>query len=150
VRFEPRPVVDSVAAALVLPSFVGLSPKGQRYARHQPQAEVIALRGSAVQVGASFTKPVAKATVVVLKAGEKGEGVAERVPMTLEDARVKADDDKALVIQGGFALFDVNPDHPGYGVECEDENGFATLSPPRRGIGHAPDEPPLVTLLQEV
>ncbi len=72
VRFEPRPVVDSVSAAVVLPSFVGVNPKGMRYNRPQPQGEVIALRGSGVQVGAAFTKPVAKATLVVLKAGEKG------------------------------------------------------------------------------
>src|SRR5205823_358826 len=31
VRFEPRPVVDQVAAAVVLPSFVGLNPQGRRY-----------------------------------------------------------------------------------------------------------------------
>jgi hypothetical protein len=140
VRFEPRPVVDAVEAAVVLPSFVGLNPKGQRYGRVQPQAEVIALKHSAVQVGARFTKPVAKATVVVLKAGDKGgDAVAERVPMRLIE-----DDREAL------AQFDVQPEHTGYRVECEDVNGFANLFPPRRGIAHAPDEPPLVTLLQEV
>ncbi len=140
VRFEPRPVVDSVSAAVVLPSFVGVNPKGMRYNRPQPQGEVIALRGSGVQVGAAFTKPVAKATLVVLKAGEKGgDAVAEKWPMKLDDDA-----------KGGFAFFDVKPEHTGYRVECEDENGFKNLFPPRRGIAHAPDEPPLVTLLQEV
>jgi hypothetical protein len=140
VRFEPRPVVDQIAASVVLPSFVGLNPAGKRYTRSQPQAEVIALRGSAVLVEATFTKPVAKATVVVLEAGEKGgDVVAAKHPMTLDDGAA-----------GGFAVFDVKPEHTGYRIECEDANGFANLFPPRRGIGHAPDEPPLVTLLQEV
>ncbi len=59
---------------------------------------------------------------------------------------MKLDDDG----KDGFAFFDVKPEHTGYRVECEDENGFKNLFPPRRGIAHAPDEPPMVTLLQEV
>jgi hypothetical protein len=140
VRFEPRPVVEQITASVVLPSFVGVNPAGKRYSRSQPQAEVIALRGSAVLVDATFTKPVAHGTVVALKAGEKGgDVVASKHPMTLDDGA-----------KAGFAVFDVKPEHTGYRIECEDENGFANLYPPRRGIAHAPDEPPLVTLLQEV
>jgi hypothetical protein len=49
-----------------------------------------------------------------------------------------------------MAQFDEKPEYTCYRIECEDANGFKNLYPPRRGIAHAPDEPPLVTLLQEV
>lgn len=138
VRFEPRPVVTEVNAWVLLPKYV--DPKGEnRYERFQPQGEVRALPDSAVRVAAATSKPVAKATLVLLARDEAGQEREERrLPMTVADDRSAAE-----------AVFDLPPRPSGYRIEVADEYGFANAHPPRRGINLAPDEPPRVNLLQE-
>jgi hypothetical protein len=143
VRFEPRPVVDSVAAVVVYSEFVGLDPKGKPYRKLMPEGDIVALPGYSAIIAASFSKPVVTATVVFLKTDPKsGEVVAKRVPMDLME------EDGALTF--AQATVPLDPAHTGYRIECVDANGFGNAFPPRRNIGFAPDEPPRVALLQEV
>lgn len=138
VRFEPRPVVTEVNAWVLLPKYV--DPKGEsRYERFQPQGEVLALPDSAVRVAVTTSKPVARATLVVLARDEAGqEHPARRVEMG-----------RTADGLGAEAVFELPPRPLGYRVEVADEYGFANSHPPRRGINLAPNEPPRVNLLQE-
>lgn len=139
VRFEPRPVVQSIAAMVILPDYVGKTPDGRPYARFMPQAEVVALADSQVRVAATASKPIVSATVILYGRDEKGKEVeARRVPMELrgEDA--------------AEATFTLPPRPTAYRIEVTDKNGFANANPPRRGIALAPDDPPRVQLLAEV
>ena len=139
IRFEPRPVVDSIAAMVILPDYVGKTPDGQPYARFLPQGEVVALADSKIRVAASATKPIVNATVVVLGRDESGKEVeAKREPMAL-----RADN-------AADVTFTLPPRPTGYRIEVTDANGFANANPPRRGIKLAEDEPPRVQLLAEV
>jgi hypothetical protein len=138
VRFAPRPVVTEVNAWVLLPKYV--DPKGQnRYEQFQPQGEVLALPDSAVRVAVTTSKPVARATLVVLARDETGqEQPARRVEMSRAADGLAAE-----------AVFDLPPRPSGYRVEVADENDFANSHPPRRGINLSPDEPPRVSLLPE-
>jgi hypothetical protein len=138
VRFEPRPVVTEVNAWVLLPKYV--DPKGEsRFERFQPQGEVRALPDSAVRVAVSTSKPVARATLVLLARDESGqEREARRMSMN------RADDGRAAEV-----VFELPPRPSGYRIEVDDEHGFANSHPPRRGINLAPDEPPRVSLLSE-
>lgn len=140
VRFEPRPVVQEISAWVLMPTYV--DPEGQRrYERFQPQGEVIAFADSAVRVEVTASKPVRSATLVLFTRDDKGgpEKESGRKPMTLSADRTRAD-----------AQFDVAARPSAYRVELVDDNGFANLNPPRRGVSLAPDKPPQVRLLREV
>lgn len=139
VRFEPRPVVQEVAAWVLMPAYV--DPEGKRrYERFQPQGEVFAHAGSAVRVEATTSKPVRSATVVVTGRDDGGKEVeVARVPMTLSADRQRA-----------VGRFDLPPRPTAYRVEATDDNGFGNLNPPRRGLTLAPDQPPQGKLLDEV
>jgi hypothetical protein len=139
VRFEPRPVVQSIAAMVILPDYVGKTPDGRPYARFMPQAEVVALADSQIRVAAAASKPIVSATCILYGRDEKGKEVeVRRVPMELrgEDA--------------AEATFTLPPRPTAYRIEVTDKNGFANATPPRRGITLAPDDPPRVQLLAEV
>jgi hypothetical protein len=139
IRFEPRPVVDSIAAVVILPDYVGKTPDGLPYARFLPQGEVVALADSKIRVAATSTKPIATATLVVLGRDESGKEVeAKREPMAL------------ITADGAEATFTLPPRPTAYRIEVTDANGFANANPPRRGIKLAEDEPPRVQLLAEV
>lgn len=140
VRFDTRPGVKELAAWVLLPSYV--DPEGKRrYERFQPQGEVLAPVDATVRVEALATKPIATATLVLLtrdpKTGTEKDGT--RMPMILTEDRTAA--------VGSFEMA-TNPS--GYRVELVDDNNFANLSPPRRGVSALPDEPPEVELLQEI
>jgi hypothetical protein len=138
IRFAARPVVQEVEATVILPKYV--DPSGKReYARPQPQGEVVALADSSVEVGASFSKPVAGATVVVFRRDAGREVEAGRYEMTLAESR-----------EAGSARFAVAAGMSGYRVECVDEHGFRNANPPHRGVSVAADNPPEVSLLPEV
>jgi hypothetical protein len=140
VDFAPRPVVSDVQAWTVLPEYLGKNPKGERYERFMPRGEVVALPGSDARVEATFSKPVRTARLVLIE--RPADGPEHDLP-----AR-----EMALSADGTTAAdrFPVRRGVIAYRIEAEDEHGFATLSPPRRGIQIPPDEPPRVSLLQEV
>lgn len=139
IRFEPRPTVKDIEAAVILPRFV--DPSGQReYRRYQPQGEVFALVDSGLEVTATFSKPVKLAEIVVLQRGAAGQELElERKPMALA-----ADGTSALVqtvARTGATA---------YRIHAKDEYGFVNLYPPTRGITLSPDRPPEVRLLPEI
>jgi hypothetical protein len=138
VRFEPRPVVQDIAALIILPEYVGRNPEGKRYGRFQPHGEVTAVAGCAIRVAATVQKPIAEANLVLLGRGDRADVLA-RVPMAIAEDATSAE-----------ATFDPPPTARGYRIEVKDRNGFANLNPPRRGIAFAPDDPPRVNLLAEV
>jgi hypothetical protein len=123
---------------VLLPKYV--DPKGEnRFERFQPQGEVLALPDSAVRVAVATSKPVARATLVLLARDESGqEQPTRRVEMS-----------RSADGLGAEAVFDLPPRPSGYRIEVADMYGFANAYPPRRGINLAPDEPPRVSLLQE-
>jgi hypothetical protein len=140
VRFEPRPVVKDVAAWLQLPDYV--DPEGKRrYERHQPQGEVTALPGCGLRVAIEASKPLKRASLVMLQRTAAGieEPLGDPVPMELDTNR-----------QSATVRSPIPPLAVGYRILVSDDHDFANLNPPRRGIGMAPDDPPRVNLLPEV
>lgn len=140
VKFEPRPVVKSVRAWLQMPIYV--DPEGKRrYERFQPEGEVTALPGCGLRVGIDASKPIASASLVMLKRTAAGieEPIGEPIAMALDDER-----------QTASVLVTIPNNAVGYRIHVTDDNGFANLNPPRRGIGLAPDDPPRVNLLPEI
>jgi hypothetical protein len=140
VRFEPRPVVKEVSAWLQLPLYV--DPDGKRrYERSQPQGEVTALPGCGLRVEATCTKPIKAAKVVMLARSAVGaeEPVGQPLAMTLSDDRLTAG-----------VVGDIPARAVAYRVVVTDDNDFANLNPPRRGISVGADDPPRVNLLPEV
>ena len=139
VEFAPRPVIDEVAAWVLLPKYV--DPDGQRrYERFQPEGEVFAVRDSDIRVEAKISKAVEKAELVLLARNPDGtEDESGRLPMVIGP--------DGSTVSATFGLPDRSAS---YRIEAVDEHGFAVLNPPHRGITLAPDEPPRVELLQEV
>ena len=139
VRFEPRPIVNSVVAFVQMPDYVDPAGK-RRFERLQVQGEVFAPADASVRVAITSTKPVAQAKLTVLGRDEAGsEKVLLERLMNVEGDRSQAS-----------IVFDL-PERPsGYRIDVIDENGFVNLNPPRRGITIMPDEAPLVELLTEV
>ncbi len=173
VRFAPRPVVTDPVAYVLLPIYVDPAGK-RRYERITPQGEVTAHRDCGVRVIAEISKPVVTANLLLLGRDPAGvETVLDTKPMALrtekrtvldpETKKRKLDEkgEPVLATVGvAEATFDIvlppaAPKGPprlptGYRIEVADENGFANLTPPRRGISVTPDDPPRVTLLDEL
>ena len=139
IRFEPRPTVKDIEAAVLLPRFV--DPSGMRkYRRYQPQGEIFALVDSGLEVSATFSKPIVSAEFALLRRGAAGqEEELERKPMTLAADGLSATV-QSLARAGATA----------YRIHCRDEFSFVNLYPPTRGITLTPDRPPEVRLLPEV
>lgn len=141
VAFEPRPVVNEVLAWLRMPAYV--DPEGKRrYERSQPQGEVTALPGCGLRVTSAFSKVVASAKIVFLKGGtgpEAGKPVGTSSNMTLDENRL-----------GASIECEIPATASSYRIDVLDDNGFANLNPPRRGISFGADDPPRVNLLTEV
>ena len=139
VRFAARPVVEDVAAWVLLPAYV--DPAGERrYERFQPQGDVVAPADAAVRVEASASKPVTAAAVVLLRRDNDGRELeAGRAALAVSpDGRR---------VSGQFDL----PARPAaYRIEVTDENGFTNTTPPRRGLTVAADLGPQGHLLAEV
>jgi hypothetical protein len=133
VAYAPRPVVTDVAAWVLLPAYV--DPDGKRrYEKMTNQGDVACLADCSVRVQTAVSKPVRSATLVL-----SGKGVEKKVPMAL------ADDGLTATTQ-----FDIPTGVNSYRIEVTDENGFANLTAPRRGITILPDRPPYVSLTDEV
>ncbi len=139
VRFEPRPAVKDLDAWVRLPKYV--DSDGQRvYEQIASQGEVVAHPDCTVRIGATATKPLKSATLVLFARDSKGvESVQARTAMALSEDRQSAE-----------ATFDLAKFPTGYSVELLDDNDFPNLSPPRRGITISPDRSPDVRLLDEV
>jgi hypothetical protein len=139
VKFEPRPVVQSIDAWAILPSYV--DPDGKKnYEQFMPQAEVATHADSSVRVNAKFTKPVVSASLLLHGRDNDGNQIILRkLPMELSESGKEAD-----------LKFDLKNNPFAYAIEIVDSNGFANLSPPRRGINILPDSPPRVELLDEL
>lgn len=133
VAYAPRPVVTDVAAWVLSPAYVDPAGK-RRYEKMTNQGDVACHADCSVRVRAAVSKPVRAAALVLT-----GKGVEDRRPMALD-----ADGTTAT------AQFDIPSGVNAYRIEVTDENGFANLTPPRRGIAVLPDRPPLVTLTDEV
>ncbi len=140
VEFAPRPVVNEVEAWLQLPTFVDPAGK-RRFERIQPQAEVTALPGCGLRVAIVASKPLSAAKLIFLDRDANGaeRPLGDAKPMPLGSDKQSAELETELP-RGAVA----------YRVEVLDENEFANLNPPRRGILMAPDDPPRVNLLSEV
>lgn len=141
VRFVARPTVPAknLIAWVILPAFV--DPKGERrYERLMPQGDVYAYPGSDVRVEATASKPIVKASVILLSRSSTGvDTPVKTIPMTISE--------DGLQISARFPA----PERPSaYRIEVEDEYGFKNLNPPRRILSLLPDEPPRVTLLPEI
>ncbi len=140
VRFEPRPVVKTVSAWLRMPTYV--DPEGKRtYERFQPEGEVTALPGCGLRVAIESSKPLKTASLVMLQRTAAGveEPLGEPTAMALDADRTAAS-----------AVATIPAKAVGYRILVTDDNDFANLNPPRRGIGIAPDDPPRVNLLPEI
>ncbi len=140
VAFEPRPVVKTLDAWLRLPVYVDPENK-RRYERYQPEGEVTALPDCGLRIAISSSKPMKTALLVLLARTAAGieDPLGEPIPMDLDEERTSAN-----------VRVELPSNAIAYRVEVTDDNDFANLNPPRRGIGIAADEPPRVNLLPEV
>lgn len=148
VEFEPPPQVQTLDAWQLLPPYLGGrsaqvdgKPVTIPYERFQPRGEVVnALPLSGVRVEATFNKPVATATLVVV---ERGDGNNEVDRQRLQPAETAADR------TGAGWTFATTPRTIGYRIELTDARGFVGPAPARRGIQMLPDRPPEVVFQRE-
>jgi hypothetical protein len=133
IDYEPRPVVQRIEAALVLPAYVGLRPDGQPYERPLSRGEVAGPKGASAKVWIQCQKPIVKAEIELLGT----EAVpTRRLPLAIEG-------------MSAAGAFELRADEGTYRVHVEDKHGFANATPPKRGVSIVPSEPPRVTLLPE-
>ena len=148
VQFEARPVITRTDAWVQLPKFLGTRPDGKPYETYQSQGDIAGLAGSAARVRVCTQKPLSEATLILI--GRGGDGTAELIRRT--ERMLLRDEEQTPEGAAQFpaeVTFDLTPDLIAYRVEARDVNGFANATPPRRGILLAPDEAPMVRLLQE-
>jgi hypothetical protein len=144
VHFEPRPVVERLEAAVMLPDYI-VREDGRLYGEPMKGADIVhRLPKCRAHVAVTAQKPLTQATLEILgpaveNADGRTETVLDSVPMTLN-----AEDPRQA--EGVFAL---HPSQTGYRVVVRDRFGFENLDRPRRAIRTAPLDPPLVTLLME-
>ncbi len=137
--YEPRPVVQKLEAALILPAYVGVRPDGLPYERPLSRGEVAGPKGAAARIFVQAQKALVKAELEILgRAEAAGDAPTRRIAMQIgKDARNAAGE------------FELRPEEGAYRVVLEDVHGFANAAPPKRGIAILADEPPRVTLLPE-
>ncbi|MFO0805745.1 MAG: hypothetical protein U0791_21795 [Gemmataceae bacterium] len=148
VTFEPPPQVKDVDAWQILPEYLGgravelNGKKGLvRYERIQPRGEVVnALPLSDIRVEAKFNKPVKHAFLIPI---DRGDGNKET-----DRTRIPADELAADGLSAEWN-FPTTAKSIGYRIELEDQRGFKSPSPARRGIRMLPDEPPAVQFMKE-
>ncbi len=136
VKLVPRPAVDALSAALILPSYCGVKPDGTAYEQPLPRGEVMGIPGCSAWVKARTQKPIAKATLELIS-----QGGQTKVTRNVEPT---ANDGTSLLFR-----FDLRDNESAYRVLVWDEYDFANLDPPRRDVRLLPEEPPTVTLLPE-
>jgi hypothetical protein len=136
VKLVPRPAVTSLSAAMILPSYCGLTPEGNPYEQLLPRGEVSGIVGCSAWVFARTQNPVARAVLELLSVGAQAQ-----VTRTLSPTAANGTD---LTFR-----FDLRENESAYRILLWDENNFANLDPPRRDVRLLPEEPPTVTLLPE-
>lgn len=143
VRFEAPPQANEVEAWQLLPRFVGTKPNGGPFVRQSEGAKrgelIDALPGSSVRVVAQFSKPLARAALVVVERDGPRERFLEPI-----DPRARTDD--RTVAEWEFAT---TPKTVGYKLEVADDRGFANAVPIRRNVRMLEDKPPAVAFLPE-
>ncbi|WP_020473763.1 hypothetical protein [Zavarzinella formosa] len=148
VRFEPRPVITRTDAWVRLPKFLGNKPDGGPYETYQSQGDIAGLPNSMARVRVCAQKALSEATLILIARGTDGtsEVVKKEERMNLRDEEQTPEGAAQFPAE---LTFDLTPDLIAYRVEVKDVHGFANSTPPRRGILLAPDEAPMVRLLQE-
>jgi hypothetical protein len=142
VVIEPRPVIASLEAFVVLPDYLGKRPDGRRYEQQQAQGEVVGSKDADVRVEISVQKPIAKGTLQLL--GRLRPDDADETILRTEEFKIIGDTQQDAVV-----TFTLRPEEFAYRIIVEDKYGFSNNTPPRRGITIAPDETPVVALLPE-
>jgi hypothetical protein len=134
VRYEPRPAVRSLEAAVRLPvALLGRRPDGQPYEEPQRGGDVdFRLPGSRARLVVTAQTPLAGGEVRI--SGSR----PRRVPLALASRPEQA-----------TAEFDLLPGDRGYAVVVRGRSGFENSDLPRRGIRRLPLEAPEVALLPE-
>jgi len=141
VVYEPRPVVQKIDAWVILPRYCGLRPDGTPYEQYRVRGEIAGPLGCTARVIAEVQKPVRKG-VLELLGRPGGEGAKETVVRRIDLVPGLG----GKKVQGSF---DLRTGETSYRIVVEDGNGFANATPPKRGIGIIPEEPPRVLLLPE-
>ncbi len=157
VRFEAPPQLGKddptnppLTAEQILPSFLGVDPRGNRFVRRNDgwtRGEVIdAVPGSAVIVDARFNKPVRNARLIPIErvpTPPPGTGYVEA-----DLPPVNAVDKSADGVTASF-VFPTTPRMIGYRLELEDSLGFTNPTPIRRNVRMWEDRPPVVEFRPE-
>jgi len=142
VTLVPRPAVDEIAARLILPAFVGRRPDGSPFDTPLPRGDVAGIVGCSARVVARASKPVARAVLEMLSAGDALSAEPPRVtralPMELDARRTSA-----------AATFDLRAGEVGYRIVVVDEHEFRNLDAPRRDVRLVAEDSPTVALLPE-
>lgn len=148
VRFEPRPVITRTDAWVQLPPFLGKKPDGKPYETYQAQGEITGLANQVARVRIGVQKPISVAKIILIARTPDGTAEFDKAthPMTPGAEEETPTGDKTYPAE---ATFDLTPDLIAYRVEVKDLNGFANVTPPRRGVQISPDDPPTVRLLPE-
>jgi hypothetical protein len=133
IEFASRPTVTDVSAWVIQPAYV--DPDGKRrYETLTNQGDLQAHADCSARIVATSSKPLKTATIVLM-----GEMAEQKRSMTVSDDGLTAS---------------ITLDMPGrshsYRIEVADENEFANLIAPRRGIRLIPDRAPQVELNDEV
>jgi hypothetical protein len=131
-RYEPRPVVQSLQATALLPvALLGERPTGEPYEEPQRAGDIdFRLPGSRARVRVTSQVPIAVGFVSIR--GEK--------PRRVRLATVK---------EQATAEFDLLPGDRSYAVHLFNNYAFENVDPPRRSLRKLPLEPPEVALLPE-
>jgi hypothetical protein len=140
VRYEPRPALQALVAALVLPRYVGTRPDGSRYEELQDKGDITGWEDCEARVALKTSKPVVEAVLEVL--GSDPQNETERVVQTFMVRPEPASDEIRFT-------FPLRQGETAYRIRLKDRHGFTNKEIPRRSIRVENDEPPRVALLPE-
>lgn len=149
VTIVPRPAVNEQHAKVLLPSYCGLTPSGQRYEVPQSQGDVVGIPGSSAAITIKTQKPIKKAWMQLLGPDAKWSPRSpdEAIPET-DRRTVEMTVDKDGTSAAG--AFDLKADETSFRIHVEDEYGFRNQPAPRRSVRLIPEESPQVTLLKDL
>jgi hypothetical protein len=149
VSIVPRPAVNEQHAKLLLPSYCGLTPNGQRYEVAQSQGDVMGIPGSTAAITIKTQKPIKKAWLQLLgPAPDATPKQADDAIPEIERRMVAMTVDKEGNSASG--MFDLKADETSFRIHVEDEHGFRNQPAPRRSVRLIPEESPQVTLLRDL
>jgi hypothetical protein len=143
IRFEAPPQTTEIESWQLLPAFLG-TRDGKPFEKQNEGAKrgeiVDALPGSAIRIGAVFSKPVKSAVLTPIQRGD-GLGEVELPPAKL----VGMSDDRTAAEW----TFPTTPKMIAYQIRLVDDRGFVNAVPIRRNVRMLEDRPPVVTFLPE-